>query len=72
MDSFTQSLSALENLGFQKSKKTQEEETSTSREKLLRYLETLSYVEPPRNAKPPSSSKVEDPEPRYSSGGNVK
>ena len=57
MDSFAQSLSALETLGFQKSKKPYEEETETSREKLLLYLETLSYVEPPRNRKPLTSSE---------------
>jgi len=57
MDSFVRSLSALETLGFQKSKKPHDEETEASREKLLLYLETLSYVEPPRNANPPMSSR---------------
>jgi hypothetical protein len=57
MDSFAQSLSALETLGFQKSKKPYDEETEKSHEKLLMHLETLSYVEPPRNAKPTVSSE---------------
>jgi len=59
MDSFSQSLSTLDSLGFQKPNVSHEDEKKgpLGREDLLGSLDAFLYAEPQRNPKPPASSQ---------------